>query len=78
MIGLRALPYNACQSMMWAEEVVRGDPSDPSNVFYFTDVRLNLPGMDSYDRTPDRIGSAKGFGTMVRGLWHASGGDAEK
>ena len=40
-----------------AEEVIRGDPSDPTNVFRWDSVELNLPGSKGYD--PSRPWVAK-------------------
>lgn len=34
--------------MLFAEEVIRGDPLNPSNVFRFDQVVLNLPGSTDY------------------------------
>jgi hypothetical protein len=48
-MGLRSSPYQCVQAMGVAEEVIRGDPSDPENVFRWDTVVLNLPGSDDYD-----------------------------
>jgi hypothetical protein len=47
-MGFRPSPYQACQGMLHAEEVVRGDPLDASNPFHFDMVILNLPGDPIY------------------------------
>ncbi|CAB9525841.1 unknown protein [Seminavis robusta] len=47
-MGLTWSPYQAVLSMHFAEEVMRGDRTDKSNVFTWDKVRLNLPGMASY------------------------------
>jgi hypothetical protein len=33
LMGLRSSPYNATQGMAWAEEVIKGDKTDPENPF---------------------------------------------
>jgi hypothetical protein len=48
-MGLRSSPYQAVQAMGVAEEVIRGDRKDPSNVFRWDEVVLNLPGDEDYD-----------------------------
>ena len=48
-MGLRSSPYQAVQMMAMAEEFIRGDRSDPGNVFRWDVVKLNLPGSKSYD-----------------------------
>jgi len=47
-MGLKSSPYNAIQGVLFAEEVIRGNPADPKNVFRWDFVRLNLPGMVDY------------------------------
>jgi hypothetical protein len=48
-MGLCLLLFQCGQAMGVAEEVIRGDPSDPTNVFCWDEVVLNLPGSDDYD-----------------------------
>ena len=50
-MGLTSSPYQACQGMAYLEEVIRGDPRDPNNIFRWDQVRLNLPGDPTYDPT---------------------------
>ena len=45
-MGLHSSPYQAVKSMHFAEEVIRGDPMDTTNVIHWDKVRLNLPGQD--------------------------------
>jgi hypothetical protein len=47
-MGLTSSPYQACQVMGYAEEVMRGNRLDGSNVFRWDRVRLNLPGAEAY------------------------------
>jgi len=51
MMGLRPSPFMATQTMSWAEEIILGDPLDPTNIFRWDEVVLNLPGMLDYDPT---------------------------
>jgi hypothetical protein len=48
-MGLRSSPYQAVQAMGVAEEVIRGSRMDPTNVFRWDDIVLNLPGSGDYD-----------------------------
>jgi hypothetical protein len=48
-MGLKPSPYQAVQGMMVAEEMIKGDRTDPKNPFRWDVVRLNLPGSDGYD-----------------------------
>ncbi len=48
-MGLKSSPYQATQAMGMAEEVIRGNRLEPSNVFRWDRVRLNLPGKEGYD-----------------------------
>jgi hypothetical protein len=48
-MGLTSSPYQACQGMAFAEEVIRGERLDPHNIFRWDLVRLNLPGSSTYD-----------------------------
>jgi hypothetical protein len=47
-MGFRSLPYNAIQGILFAEEVVKGDPLDCTNVFRWDDIQPNLPGDPNY------------------------------
>jgi hypothetical protein len=48
-VGLKSSPYQCTQAMGMAEEVIRGDCLEPTNVFRWDRVRLNLPGKEGYD-----------------------------
>jgi hypothetical protein len=48
-MGLRPSPYQACQGMMWALEIILGNREDPENIFRFDQVQLNLPGQHDYN-----------------------------
>lgn len=47
-MGFVSSPYTAVQGTLMAEEVFRGDPLDPSNIFRWDQVVLNLPGQSDY------------------------------
>jgi hypothetical protein len=48
-MGIHCSPYQAVQGLTVAEELMWGDPSDPTNIFRWSWVRLNLPGSTAYD-----------------------------
>lgn len=48
-MGLKPSPYVCVRSLLYGEEIIRGDKSDPTNPFRYDYVRLNLPGMMNYD-----------------------------
>jgi hypothetical protein len=48
-MGLTSSPYQACQGMGFAEEVIHGDRLDSNNIFRWDRVRLNLPGSQAYN-----------------------------
>lgn len=52
LMGLTTSPYQACQGMGFAEELIRGDPRDANNIFRWDRIRLNLPGSENYQ--PDK------------------------
>jgi hypothetical protein len=48
-MDLRSSPYQTVQAMGVAEEFIRGDRRDPTNVYGWDNVKLNLPGSDDYN-----------------------------
>ena len=54
-MGMRPSPYNAVRYYYWGEEFARGDPSLGSNPMGYDSIRMNLPGMDSYDPSFPKI-----------------------
>jgi hypothetical protein len=48
-MGLRSSPYQAVQGVAYAEEEVRGDRKQSTNVFRWDRVILNLPGSEDYN-----------------------------
>jgi hypothetical protein len=50
-MGLKPSPYQTTQAMLFAEDVIRGDPKAEHNVFRWDHIKLNLPGSSDYDPT---------------------------
>jgi hypothetical protein len=48
-MGLMLSPYQACQAMGFAEEVIQGNRKDSENIFHWDRVQMNLPGLGEYD-----------------------------
>ena len=48
-MGMRPSPYLAIRHYYWGEEFARGNPRKIGNPMGYNRVRLNLPGMESYD-----------------------------
>jgi hypothetical protein len=48
-MGLKPSPYQTTQAMLFAEDVIGGNPEDEKHVFRWDDVRLNLPDSEVYD-----------------------------
>ena len=48
-MGFKTSPYQAVQGILFAEEIIRGDPFDPTNIFRWDLIVLNLPGSPAYD-----------------------------
>jgi hypothetical protein len=48
-MGFKPSPYYAIQGILFAEEHIRGDPTEQSNVFRWDSVSLNVPGSQEYD-----------------------------
>ena len=48
-MGFKSSPYQSCQGMMVAEEVIKGNHRTLSNPFHWDKVILNLPGCESFD-----------------------------
>jgi hypothetical protein len=47
-MGLEPSPYQAVQGILMAEKTIRGDPANPTIIFKWKVVELNLPGSDDY------------------------------
>ena len=48
-MGLTTSPYQATQNAQRVKRIIFGDRLDPTNVFGWVDVRINLPGDPDYD-----------------------------
>jgi hypothetical protein len=48
-MGLKSSPYQAVQGMLVVKEVILGNRRDPENVFRWDNIRMNLPGSETYD-----------------------------
>ena len=49
LMGAKPSPYQAIRSMLWAEDIIRGDRQDQSNPFRWDSIQLNLPGDRNYN-----------------------------
>ena len=49
LMGAKPSPYQACKSMLWAEDIVSGNKYDQSNPFHWSYAKINLPGTPEYD-----------------------------
>jgi len=50
-MGFSPSPYVTGRLSLYAEDIIRGDHCDPTNLFYWEKVILNLPGSPDYDTT---------------------------
>jgi hypothetical protein len=48
LMGFTGSLYQACQGMNVAEEVIRGNHEAPTNIFGWSKVVMNMPGVDGY------------------------------
>jgi hypothetical protein len=51
LVGFTSSPYQACQGMNVAEEVIRGDHEDSDNILGWRKVVMNMPGVEGYNCT---------------------------
>jgi hypothetical protein len=47
-MGFKPSPYQSIQGILFAEEIIRGDPLDSTIIFRWDIIRLNLPGSNNY------------------------------
>jgi len=47
-MGFESSPYNTIQGMLMAEESIRGDRLDTTNILGWDYIILNLPGSERY------------------------------
>jgi hypothetical protein len=50
-MGLKPSPYQTGQAMLFAEDIIRGLRGDPTNIFRWSHIEMNLPGSLGYDPT---------------------------
>jgi hypothetical protein len=62
-MGLKPSPYQTTQAMLFAEDIMRGNPDDAGNVFRWEEVKMNLPGDPKYDPRLPWVYKVKGDGT---------------
>jgi hypothetical protein len=55
--------------MLVAEELTLGDPNDPDNVFWWSSIRKNYPGTDSYDPTTAWLSKVREDGEVAADLF---------
>ena len=48
-MGMTPSPYNAARHYYWAEEVARGDLMTSDNPMRYDEIRLNIPGSETYN-----------------------------
>ena len=64
-MGLTTSPYQATQNAQRVKRITFGDRLDPSNVFGWVDVRLNLPGDADYDPSVPWISKIRDNGEIA-------------
>jgi hypothetical protein len=62
-MGLKPSPYQTTQAMLFAEDIIRGDPDADDNVFKWDHVQMNLPGDPKYDPSLPWVYKVKRDGT---------------
>ena len=55
LMGLKPSPFICTRAFAWAMEIIKGNPNDPANPFFFDEVKLNLPGTVAYDPQLPRV-----------------------
>jgi hypothetical protein len=54
-MGLKPSPYVTIKAFFIAFEIVLGNRRDPGNVYHWSEIRLNLPGMPLYDPSRPKV-----------------------
>ena len=65
LMGAKPSPYQAIRSMLWAEDIVRGNKDHPSNPFRWSNVNLNLPGSETYEPTLPWVAKMRSDGAIA-------------
>jgi hypothetical protein len=69
-MGLWSLPYQECQGMMWALEIILGDYDDPRNVVRYQKISLNLARKRDYDPCRPWVYKVREDGVLAAGGVH--------
>jgi hypothetical protein len=64
-MGFRFSPYQAVQGVLFADQYIRGDRHDPSNIFRWDRVVLNLPGSTTYTPSASWVFRTREDGTLA-------------
>ena len=67
-MGAKGSPYQAVQGMMVAEEVIRGDRHDETNIFWWDRVGMNCPGDPRYDPSKPWVSKVREDGLIAADL----------
>jgi hypothetical protein len=65
LMGFRPSPYNSIRMYLIAEEVIRGDCHDSTNVFQWDTIRLNLPGTQNYKTLEAWLSKRRADGSLA-------------
>jgi len=68
MMGLTNSPYVVVKGTHLADESALGDRQDPKNPFRWSHVRLNLPGMESYNPQLPWVSRLRPDGSLAAGV----------
>ena len=69
LMGFRPSPYCTTREMRRIDLFLRGQASNPDNVFRWTKVILNLPGMEDYCTAHPKVYRVREDGTMAADLF---------
>jgi len=65
LMGFKPSPFNSIKMNLIAEEVIKGDRLDATNVFQWKRISLNLPGSKRYDPRKSWIAKLRADGTLA-------------
>ena len=77
LMGAKRSPYQTVKTMLWAEDIVRGEKNDNSNPFRWAYVKLNLPGSKDYDPSAPWVAIACDFFIYVDDVRITGPGESE-
>jgi hypothetical protein len=64
-MGFRFSPYQTVQGVLFADEVIRGDPTVANNIFRWDYVDLNLPGSEWYNPSRSWVTKRRSTGELA-------------